>query len=93
MIKTLISFLYTQFSNTNLLFVNNVYHDLHIINVVSIIDLKNNKLKLKEYCFNHEGHIKNFKYVVSLTLLILSQNKTREYYYFFSIFMYYIYIY
>ena len=51
--------------------------------MVSIIDLKNNKFKLKEYCFNHEGHIKNFKYVVSLTLLILSQNKTREYYYFF----------
>ena len=67
---------------------NNVYHDLHIIKVVSIIDLKNNKFELKEYCFNHEGHIKNFKYVVSLTLLILSQNKTREYYYFFNIFMY-----
>ena len=83
MIKTLISFLYTQFSNMNLLFVNNVYHDLYIITMVSIIDLKNNKFKLKEYCFNHEGHIKNFKYVVSLTLLILSQNKTREYYYFF----------
>ena len=61
--------------------------------MVSIIDLKNNKFKLKEYCFNHESHIKNFKYVVSLTLLILSQNKTREYYYFFNIFMYYIYIY